>query len=72
MVLGTMLLGRFGQLFDKHKLIEKGLFVVAVTLTILGIVRPVVNFLTRPGRGLFQAHAQRQSPASSPSSCSRR
>jgi MFS family permease len=45
MFLGTTLLSRFGHDLDKHRLIESGLFVVAAALMVLGIMRPVGDFI---------------------------
>jgi MFS transporter, DHA3 family, macrolide efflux protein len=45
MFLGTTLLSRFGHDPDKHRLIESGLFVVAAALMVLGIMRPVGDFI---------------------------
>ena len=48
MFLGTVLLSRFGQNWDKHRLIEAGLLVVAAALLALGVLRPVANFMMSP------------------------
>ena len=54
MVTGTLLLSRFGQRFDKHHLIEVGLYVVAAALATLGLLRPVINAALHPTLEPFQ------------------
>ncbi len=46
MVAGTALLNRWGQLFDRHFLANVGLFVVAVSLGLIGGLAAAVEWLT--------------------------
>jgi hypothetical protein len=62
MVLGTVLLGRFGQNLDKHRLTEVGLLVVSISLIALGVVRPVANFVTRASAAAFELPPEAGSP----------
>ena len=62
MFLGTALLSRFGQHWDKHKLIVGGLLLVASALMALGVLRPLANLLRRPTAGFFELPATGPSP----------
>lgn len=43
---GAALLSRFGQHFDKHRLIDRGLLVVAAALIAMGLLRPVADLIS--------------------------
>jgi MFS family permease len=57
MVLGSMLLTRFGQGLNRQWLIATGLVVVALALIVLGCLRPVANWLMRAREGGFELPA---------------
>jgi MFS family permease len=54
MVLGTVLLGRIGQRWEPQRLIVVGLFVVGLSLSLLGTLRPVANLVIQAPVGAYE------------------
>ena len=54
MVVGSVLLTRFGQHLDRQRLIAAGLLVVSAGLVVLGLLRPIANLLLRAPVGLWE------------------
>jgi MFS family permease len=61
MLLGTVVLGRIGERFEKHRLIELGLFCVGLTLVLLGLLRALFGFLA-PRADLFVLPSEGANP----------